>query len=728
MILGSSILTRVTRLGALSALVGASLWLAQSTFVPFASERSISYVLCTPSIVWLLADILIVALVLASGCLAVERWLAPDAHDAQRFWSARLLTPLFLIATNLTSVGLLWSTVRGWWSPIAYVAASLHPAACVLALALVLVNLDVASRGRLREAWRGFLRRLDPRSQLLILDVVVAMSVAAIVVGTSPKIRFSAATLGDEPKYLRYAENWWQGRGMDMDGIQDASATPAAKEGPHFLRNFTFLGSTLRQDLSRLAADADFLGNWKHWGHHFNGATYVGNWFVTGKNGGLYQIHQPGISILILPAYAIDRWLFDRGRARLADDLFTVNMVMLMIFMLLAVTTFHLLHGIVPDHGVAAVVTIASLASMPLAAFAFPFYPETMAALLVCWVSQHILSADRATPRVSVAIGASLGWLVWLHVRFIPLAGVLLAWLVWTLKRDRRAALTLMSVCGLVTAAFCLYVYHVSGSILPSALYTATPDPGFRFSRLSEGLRGILFDRENGLLALAPVYLLALPGLGLMLRHQRRAALVVVTVFLSLMIPVAGHGYETSGTTPLRHMIAVLPLAAVPIATWLRHARARVVPLAVAATLILVSVHSAAAYNSQNDKAITLTIAAGLSGWDTSLLFPLLRRAGTPGFDALALAWWESVAVASIAGAFWTSGWRRHVSLGRFPPAGVAAACLTTLAVAGCVAIAAGGPRRELRLLKTPRQSLRECRRSCSEKPASIRIGVIPAG
>ena len=44
----------------------------------------------------------------------------------------------------------------------------------------------------------------------------------------------------------------------------------------------------------------------------------------------------------------------------------------------------------------------------------------------------------------------------------------------------------------------------------------------FRIARLPNGLLGVLFDRENGLLALAPMYLLALPGIGLMLRQQRR--------------------------------------------------------------------------------------------------------------------------------------------------------------------------------------------------------------
>src|SRR5205085_4482100 len=122
----------------------------------------------------------------------------------------------------------------------------------------------------------------------------------------------------------------------------------------------------------------------------------------------------------------------------------------------------------------------------------------------------------------------------------------------------RKDWFPIAAVSGAIVGAFCLYVYHVTGSVLPSALYAATPDPGFRLARLAAGLPGVLFDRENGLFALAPGFLLALPGFGMMLRAQRRTAVMVLTLVLALMIPVAGHGYETSGTSPLRHMVAVV--------------------------------------------------------------------------------------------------------------------------------------------------------------------------
>jgi hypothetical protein len=719
----------VLRLVLLSVLVGTSVWFEQSTFVPFATDRAISYALCTPAVWQLLGDILFVAAILGGVSLALEQTLLIETYsDRLRFGSSELFTPLALVAANLLSAGLLSASLRERWSAVAYVSSSLYPFLWAAAAVLVVRNVYAAGRAPLRQSLTSRWLTLDAARQSLLLDVAIAATVAGIVIASSPKIRFSGIPVGDEPKYLRYAENWWQGRGMDMDGVQDASDIPAAKQGPKLLRNFSNLLPALERDVSQLAADASYLGNSKHWGHQFNKATYVGNWFVTGKNGGLYQMHQPGVSIVMLPAYLIDRWLFDRGRGRFADDLFTVNLVMLLIWVVAAALTARLLEQTTADRGVAFAVTLGLFASVPLATFAFPFYPETLGAVLVGVTTRRIITGEPLSGRAAALAGAAIGWLVWLHVRFVVVAFALFLWMLWTYRRNNRSLTMLTVACGVVTGAFCLYAYHVTGSLLPTAFYDAgSPDAGFRSSRLPVALLGVLFDRENGLLALAPVYVLALPGIGLMLRTQRRTAAVVVSLIGALIVTVAGHGYESSGTSPLRYVVAVLPLAAVPIAVWVRAMRGRTLALGFAAALTLTSMQMAAAYNLRNDKTITQTIAAGVSGWDPSFMFPLLRRTEQPGFDARSLAAWETLSVVVVATGFWF-GSRRTAAAGspRIQPAAALAVSLAIVGLAGGLAVYAGGPRRELRLLKTPQESLRECRANCGTQPRSLQIGTIP--
>jgi hypothetical protein len=430
---------------------------------------------------------------------------------------------------------------------------------------------------------------------------------------------------------------------------------------------------------------------------------------------------------VIFPAYVVDRWLFDRGRGRLADDLFAVNTVMLLIFLVLGGVTFRLVDRVVDDRGIAAFATIACLLSLPLASFAFQFYPETLGAVLVAGVTARSFGRSPLSRTTAVLIGIALGWLVWLQVRFALLAGTLFVWVLWRVRSERRVWLPIIGVAGLLVGLFCFYVYHVTGSLLPSALYSATPDPGFRTSRLPIGLVGVLFDRENGLFALAPVFLMALPGLGVMFARHRESALMVLTLFLSLLIPVAGHGYETSGTSPLRHMVAVVPLAAVPVAVWLHSVRGRPLLQASAIVVVLISIQMAVAYDLHNDKTITQTIASGISGWDPSFVFPLLRRTVQAGFDRRALALWEIASVASVFAAMWCSR-SQHELLHRRSAAATPAIAVSLgiVALLGWVAVAAGGPRRELRLLKTPQQSVRECRLGCTGAAGTAQIGEVP--
>ncbi len=83
----SFILTRVLRLVVLSVVVGVSVWFQQSTFVPFATDRSISYVFCTASTWWLFTDLIGAALILATACLALERRALDDRSRRLRVGS-----------------------------------------------------------------------------------------------------------------------------------------------------------------------------------------------------------------------------------------------------------------------------------------------------------------------------------------------------------------------------------------------------------------------------------------------------------------------------------------------------------------------------------------------------------------------------------------------------------------------------------------------------------------
>ena len=93
---------------------------------------------------------------------------------------------------------------------------------------------------------------------------------------------------------------------------------------------------------------------------------------------------------------------------------------------------------------------------------------------------------------------------------------------------------------------------------------------------LRAGAPGLLFDQEYGLLALAPVYVLAATGLVHMWRaggELRRRAVEIFVIFLALLGTVGAFGIWWGGSAaPGRPIASGLPLLMLPIAAAFRAA------------------------------------------------------------------------------------------------------------------------------------------------------------
>jgi len=103
---------------------------------------------------------------------------------------------------------------------------------------------------------------------------------------------------GDEPKYLRYAENFYQGLGFDHSAIKPIADLPADFR-PRVWRNFALLADVVPQELQNLGSDARRFARdpWRR----FNRARFRDGGFLDGKDGGAYQVHNPGVSMMMPP-------------------------------------------------------------------------------------------------------------------------------------------------------------------------------------------------------------------------------------------------------------------------------------------------------------------------------------------------------------------------------------------------------------------------------------------
>lgn len=134
-----------------------------------------------------------------------------------------------------------------------------------------------------------------------------------------------------------------------------------------------------------------------------------------------------------------------------------------------------------------------------------------------------------------------------------------------------------------------------------------------------------------------------------------------------LILPAAGHALAAAASTPMRLIVAVVPLAAVPLAEVLARCSARRGFRVVFGLLAVLSLHNALAYNLHHVKDVGPLVDWSFSGWKTNLLFPAASRSPWEVSAAngwLLVAWFVVLAALVAAPALVAAGPRRG-SVGR---------------------------------------------------------------
>ena len=140
-----------------------------------------------------------------------------------------------------------------------------------------------------------------------------------------------------------------------------------------------------------------------------------------------------------------------------------------------------------------------------------------------------------------------------------------------------------------------------------------------RWARIPHGLTGLLLDQQFGLLPNAPIYLMALAGLGALWRRDRRLTAELLAVTVPYLAAVAAfHMWWGGRSSPSRFLVPVLLPLALPLAAWWAHATSRTAravtllllgaSLGLAAAFVLVD-HGALVYNSRDGHALWLLAA-----------------------------------------------------------------------------------------------------------------------
>jgi hypothetical protein len=205
----------------------------------------------------------------------------------------------------------------------------------------------------------------------------------------------------------------------------------------------------------------------------------------------------------------------------------------------------------------------------------FTIYPEIGAALAVMIALVTTLGTNTGRSGLApwIVVGVAIATLPWLSTKYAPMSAALfvvvalrLGGVTALLRNPKAWAVTVPYAFSLAGwFAFFYWIWAVPLPMAPYGSLTQTTPLNLRF-----GAPGLLFDQEYGLLAFAPVYILAATGLWHMWKtggELRRQAGEIAFIFTALLATVGAFRIWWGGTSaPARPLASGLLLLAVPIA------------------------------------------------------------------------------------------------------------------------------------------------------------------
>lgn len=276
---------------------------------------------------------------------------------------------------------------------------------------------------------------------------------------------------------------------------------------------------------------------------------------VRGRDGEIYSLHALGLSLLVLPAYALGGYP-------------AASLFMALLAAWLACELRELVREALGQEGLAEGLGWLLALSPPLVHYAGLVFTEVPAALGVALALRHGREPARRGWAGLLGLGTVLAFLPWLNVRNALLAALLALYVLSRIRGWRRG---LAVVAPIVASAAASAAYHsiLYGFLDPRRVYGRRPE--FALGTLAEGLPGLLLDQEFGLLVYAPIFALAAPGLAALLRRSPRLGAVVALLILGVLVTAGSwHMWRGGFNPPARFLVPLLPALALALGAALR--------------------------------------------------------------------------------------------------------------------------------------------------------------
>jgi hypothetical protein len=288
--------------------------------------------------------------------------------------------------------------------------------------------------------------------------------------------------------------------------------------------------------------------------------------------GSTWSAHDVGLPVLILPVYAAATRAAAHApvallaKVRQTRGLFAYSLISLAFIALTAWGLSLFMSALARDGSPSLAWAIGLVVGLspPILSHAFLVFPETPAFFVVSAVLWLRSLPDRdLTSRRVWLVTAAIGALPWLHRKYsffvFGLALILVvahrAWL----SRQRAATIWgLVALLVLPQLALHVTTFVLWGNLGGPQMLDTLP---FSAAALARGTLGLLIDRERGLAAYAPIFLM-LPAVWLRVRPRDRTLAVPI---LLLFVPMAAFAVWSAGFSPAaRYLVPLVPLLVYP--------------------------------------------------------------------------------------------------------------------------------------------------------------------
>ena len=251
------------------------------------------------------------------------------------------------------------------------------------------------------------------------------------------------------------------------------------------------------------------------------------------KPGGRFSYHAPGVSILLLPFYALGTFF---GKSVL---IFFIHFGMSLFGALFGVQMFLFARQEWRRNGLALGLWALFSFTSPVLFYSIHVYPEIVAALFAFTVFRLVRFSPKLSRTKLLVCGFLLSSFIWLHaLKYFFILSPLFLYVLWVLIKKQRARSDIAFFLGPFALILILYFYFqfsIYGSLNPVFVFKqgAMVQPqnvGFLETLLTripirfrvDTLLGYFLDQRDGLLFYAPVYFFAFLGLVELIRRKRR--------------------------------------------------------------------------------------------------------------------------------------------------------------------------------------------------------------